>query len=1171
MQDDLKSKTELLKELSGAHPQISELENQDIPFSQTLLDAVPAHIAVLDESGKIILVNSSWKQFADENNLDNSNNYCIGENYFSFEESEMENVELDYTIQAIKDILSGKSTSFETEYPCHSPIKKRWFRMHATAFEFNNVNNNKSTRKGVLISHIDISYQKSIENSLRQSRDLLDATEHVSRVGGWEWDVFSRTMFWTDETYRIHDIEKDEIEEGSINHIERSIKCYDKADRDTVLNAFHDCIVKGKSYDLELPFTTFKGKRLYIRTSARALLENGKTVRVTGNIIDVTERKKSQEALQNSENNLRKFFNTINDYVFILDRNFKIIQVNNTVLERLGYDKNELIGLSVLKLHPENLKKEVRSNLTEMFAGNRRTCTIPLISKSGKSIPVETGAAKGIWDDQEAIFAICKDISDLTVSEEKFKQAFHNNPSIAGLSDLETGKYVEVNKTFYQKLGFTPEEVIGTQASGLVKLDLKFRDRAIEKLKKFNHIENEEAVIYTKSGKPINVLLSAEIIILNGIKYNYTSAVDITDRKKAELALIASERKFKQLSEVSPSGIWQTDMQGRLTYVSRRWSEITGLTLKKALGSGWTKTIHPDDIDDLLKNWQNCDAQIKSFQSEFRYLQGEGNIVWVLCTANLIKDEITSVKKWVCTLTDITKRKKAEEELKVLSKVIEQSHLLIMLTDADGIIEYVNLKFCDFTGYSLDEVRGKKSNLLDCSTSSTALYDKIWETIRNGKTWDGELQNKKKNGECYWEQTTISPLFNRKGKITHFVNIKEDITEHKKIAEEKSKLEEQLRRSQKLETIGTLAGGIAHDFNNILTPILGYTDMALIETGDENSRLFNDLKIVKQAAHRAKDLIENILLFSKQVEKEKSPLHLHLIVKEALKLLRSSIPVTINIENDIASDCDRILADATQMHQVIVNICTNAWQAMEKSGGTLRISMKQEPVDNETRAHFPKLNHDDEYIHLTFEDTGCGMPPAVLDRIFEPFFTTKPVDKGTGLGLSVVHGIVQNHGGEIKALSKEGEGSIFHILLPVIKDKQEALNERQEEIAHGNEHILIIDDDPIIAGLVKTMVEQFGYSAESFFNSVDALETLKQKAMDYDLVISDLTMPNMTGLELAAAVKAERQDLPFIIMSGYSSRLDPEKNENIRAVVLKPIEMKELSQAIKTALNKQKN
>jgi len=394
-----------------------------------------------------------------------------------------------------------------------------------------------------------------------------------------------------------------------------------------------------------------------------------------------------------------------------------------------------------------------------------------------------------------------------------------------------------------------------------------------------------------------------------------------------------------------------------------------------------------------------------------------------------------------------------------------------------------------------------------------------------------------------------------------------DITLQKQREAEKINLEKQLRHTQKLETIGTLAGGIAHDFNNILAPIMGYTEMAMLKL-IKTEPLYRNLQNVLNGAHRAKELVEQILLFSKQNEKKRTHIRLQTLIKEALKLLRPSIPSTIEIRKNIDSRCPKILADSTQIHQVIVNLCTNAWQSMEAKGGVLSIELKKTKVDNVLAKLYPYLVEAD-YACLSIVDTGVGMDANIMERMFEPFYTTKSVDKGTGLGLSVVHGIVHSHNGEIIVDSELKKGTKIRIYLPLAGSSDLLAEPKTEEIIRGVEYIMIVDDEPSILEMLKDMLEHFGYKTETFKTAIDAIKAFNQAPNKFDLVLTDLTMPKITGLELADRLHQIIPDFPVIIMTGFGDNIAEVTKErySIKRTICKPIIIKELTGSIRDILD----
>ena len=426
-----------------------------------------------------------------------------------------------------------------------------------------------------------------------------------------------------------------------------------------------------------------------------------------------------------------------------------------------------------------------------------------------------------------------------------------------------------------------------------------------------------------------------------------------------------------------------------------------------------------------------------------------------------------------------------------------------------------------------------------------------------------ESYHRKKSGEVFPVEITANHL-EFEGQEHVFAYVK-DISDRIQHENEQKKLETQLRQAQKMEAIGALAGGIAHDFNNILSPLLGYAEMLKEDlSADHPFRANADAMF--HAALRARDLVKQILTFSRKSETEIKPIKLQPIVQEALKLLRSSIPKTIDIQENIDPDCGVINADPTHIHQIIMNLGTNAYHAMENTDGKLTVTLKQVRIEQDYSGYpdlLPGI-----YAQITVADTGIGMKKNILDKVFDPYFTTKEKDKGTGLGLSVVHGIVKECGGDIRIYSEPGKGTDIHVYLPVIESKAEKRIDQTEPIPGGTERILLVDDEEAIARMEQQLLERLGYNVTIRTGSVEALEAFKANSGKFDLIITDMTMPNMIGTQLAHEIKKIKATIPIIICTGFSHQLSDEKCEalGIQGYVMKPVVIRELAETIRKAL-----
>ena len=388
------------------------------------------------------------------------------------------------------------------------------------------------------------------------------------------------------------------------------------------------------------------------------------------------------------------------------------------------------------------------------------------------------------------------------------------------------------------------------------------------------------------------------------------------------------------------------------------------------------------------------------------------------------------------------------------------------------------------------------------------------------------------------------------------------------LRKEKEKLETLLRRTQKNEAISALTGGIAHDFNNILTAILGYTEIAMGRTQQETP-IHTNLEEVLKAGYRARDLVKQLLTFSRQTDQDKKPLQVSLVIKEALKMLRAALPTTIEIRQDIKTGSGKVMADPTQIHQMLVTLCTNAARSMHEKGGILEVILSDIELDSRFTDQHQGLKPG-PYEKLTVSDTGHGISRSTIKKIFDPGFTSKAGEKGSGLGLTVVHGIVKNHGGTLTVYSEHKRGTTFNIFLPRIVEEGSQDIDLATSLPKGNERVLFVDDEHVLANLGEQMLKPLGYTVTTKTNSIEALEIFKAQPQGFDLVVTDMTMPNMTGLELAGKLLQIRADLPIILCSGFSEMVthDKARATGIREFVMKPVDLSEMAKIVRRVLDK---
>lgn len=739
------------------------------------------------------------------------------------------------------------------------------------------------------------------------------------------------------------------------------------------------------------------------------------------------------------------------------------------------------------------------------------------------------------------------------------------------------GVILRCNQGFSRMVGMPVEALLGSPFLSLVHPDHR---RSFDEMLAIwkSGVAQKEIVLSAGGGKDLAVYLSGSAQKMDGEEKVCVVVTDITVRvnaenelkqakKRLELAvetLQESQARYLDLYENANDIIFTLDLKGNFTSANRTTYRELGFEPETVIGKNLLEVFTPESARSasflIEKALANKRGLLEGQPWEFETMTEGGSGTNLEVRARFIskKEQIVGVQ---CIARNVTERKQAEMELTRLATAIEQAVESVIILDKSGKIQYANSAFFRISGYGREEVLGKSPAFLKTGKKDDeTFYRGLLNTVNTKTVWTGRISNRKKDGTTYEAETTISPVRDKSGKVVNYVAVERDVTEE-------VRLESQLRQMQKMEAIGTLAGGIAHDFNNILSAIIGFSEMSIEDIAEGHPAKNYAVQILK-AAVRGKDLVRQILMFSHRNEEEKKHFRLSLIVKEAMKLIRASLPSTIEIRERIEAESDVVFASPTQMHQVLMNLCTNAGHAMRTKGGVLEVSVSQFEVDSSGEAPYLGMEPG-RYLKISVSDTGTGMDRAVMERIFDPFFTTKSPSEGTGMGLAVVHGIVKGHGGAITVRSTPGRGSVFDVYFPKTDTTDTEEVETPCGSLRGSERILLVDDEEAITEMGQSMLRRLGYQVHAVSDGVQALQVFSKEPSAFDLIITDHTMPRMTGTELAQELINVRPDIPVILCTGYSELVNREiaKDLGIREFIMKPMSRSELADTIRRVLD----
>jgi PAS domain S-box-containing protein len=938
------------------------------------------------------------------------------------------------------------------------------------------------------------------------------------------------------------------------------------------------CFREGKVRNLELDYVYPDGSIVPIEINATVIKQGGQTSILTM-VRDITERKRAAKSLQESEARLRAIIDNSTMAIYLKDNDHKYLLINHQYEKLAQTSEREIVGKDDYDVFPKEIADLFRGQ-DEDVRGQKRALefqeTITLADGEHTFITSKFP----LYDPAGEIYAVggvCTDITARKQAEEsliKREAQLAESQIVAKLGSWDINlisQELEWSKQTYRLFDKDPENFTPTfdefarmiHADDLSPMQTAFNN-ALESDATPYHVIIR---IINDSGREWSMEALGKVEREpNGEAIRvFGTAQDITQRLHVEMALAKANAEWHYAMDFFEDAIYLIDLDDKLVRANKTFYQMTGLTPEQAIGRDITSIIHPQGEEVPCPV---CAARIARKDAVINMEPDHsdnptGHPIEV--TVKIIRDNTEKPSGILMGIRDLSRQREVEALLRrgkeEWETTFDAMSDIITIQDKDMKIIRTNKAAHDFFEVKPGALNGRYCYEIFRGEDKPCAQCPELETIADCRAHSGTVKHEKL-GKIF--HVSSSPVFEKNGEIKYLVHVAKDITEQKK-------LEEELFQSHKMEAIGTLAGGIAHDFNNILSAIIGYSELALMDL-PENSPSRDHVNQIYKAGDRAKDLVAQILSFSRKGQRKLKPFAPSSIIKEALKLMRASLPTTIAIKAEIDSDCGKILADPTNLHQIMVNLCTNALHAIENEKGEIQIKLARQLLTAEDTAGHLSVQPG-AFVVLTVSDSGCGMDEATLGRIFEPYFTTKSHGQGTGMGLSVVHGIMQSYGGMIRVVSEPGQGATFNLYFPASENGMAGNMDKKAgssgSLPRGNERILVVDDEVAILKMLQIFLESLGYKVTTKLSSVEALEEFKGNPGDFDLILTDQTMPDMTGVDLSKEIMGIKPDLPIILCTGYSSVISEEeaKEIGIKGFAKKPVEVKDLAAMVRQVLD----
>lgn len=1059
------------------------------------------------------------------------------------------------------------------EYEMEVPAGQKYFELRALA---------SSDTEAILIVRDQTDARHSAE-TIRISEERLRFALEGAQIGTWHWDIVTNEIEWSDRYYDIFGLDRNlapslELWEGLLH----------PDDHDWVIQMLSEILEHHNESSAEYRILRPDGSVRWVNVVGRISRQpDGTPLQMEGIIFDITDRQLAQEKIRQSEEWFRALVQHSSDIVAVIQPDGIRRFVSSGARRVLGYAPDDLIGKNAFQgVHPEDMTR-VEQTFRTVLAEPAQTVQIEFrfqhlnghwvdLELIGENY-LEIGGVEGVVVNIRDITARKKAQDLLLRSEEKFAQIFHDSPMAICIISLQTAAILDVNQAFLDISDYSRQDLVHrTPAEVGLWRSIRGLERLREKLLASDGLLSFTAELRRRTGEIRIAEGRSTLMELPEERCALTIFVDATERFRMEQALRVNQERLTETGRLARVGGWEVNLQAEQVY----WTEEVFLIHDMQPGRQPTREeafgFYPPDAQTVLHLAVERTIQTGiPWELELPLITATGRRIWVHSLGHV---EYRDARPYRLhgAVQDVTDRHLREERMRLLESAIEHANDAVFITEAEPVdppgppIVYVNQAFVNVTGFKQSEVIGLTPTILKSPRAKHDELDRLIEAIQRHEPITFEHITSRKDGSEFWGEISIFPVIDVTGNHTHWVAILRDITERHVI-------EDRLRQSQRMETLGQFSSGVAHNFNNLLTVIRGYADMLARLFKTEPSTLEMALEI-RRAADRGAELVRELMAFGRRTEANRAIIDVNEVVLETTSLMQRLIGPHIQVDLDLDETCPHICADASQLTQVLLNLAANARDAMP-TGGILTIQTRLVSVDEQTLSELIDRPGKmvvstnpitvGKKVKVTVRDTGAGIPPEVLKRIFEPFFTTKDIGKGTGLGLATVYGFVNGTGGFIEVYSRPEYGTTFHIYLP--SANQEAFigidyDPLLPSLEEGIRTVLVVDDEPAVRKMVKELLHQNGFHLLEAGSGEEALALERSFKGTIDLILSDLLMPKMNGYELVARFLTRRPAARALMMTGDGSRITAETEHTLLPLLAKPFTEEQLLAAVRRSL-----